>query len=119
MGDGYMQDKIVGIVVFLVVGSVMVGLRDAGGADGAMETSWADHLIGSLSTAGTWAAAITAMAVAGMAMGVYTNGGLSGANIKQTVLLLIVASLVGNSFPVDSWGAWLGTAWLVTGGLRT
>jgi hypothetical protein len=112
-----MQDKIVGIVVFLVVGTLMVGLRDTGGADGGV--AWADHLIGSLSTAGTWAAAITAMAVAGMAMGVYTNGGLSGANIKQTVLLLIVASLVGGTFPADSWGAWLGTAWLVTGGLRT
>jgi hypothetical protein len=114
MGDGYMQDKIVGIVVFLVVGTLMVGLRDTGGADGGV--AWADHLIGSLSTAGTWAAAITAMAVAGMAMGVYTNGGLSGANIKQTVLLLIVAAIVGGTGP-SGW-EWLGVAWLVTGGLR-
>ena len=109
-----MQDKIVGIVVFLVVGTLMVGLRDAGGAEGV---AWADHLIGALSTADTWAAAIVALAVAGMAMGVYTNGGLSGANIKQTVLLLIVAMLVGGTMP-DAWG-WLGVAWLVTGGLRT
>jgi hypothetical protein len=56
------------------------------------------------------------MAVAGMAMGVYTNGGLSGANIKQTVLLLIVASLVAGAGP-SGW-EWLGVAWLVTGGLR-
>ena len=108
-----MQDKIVGIVVFLVVGTLMVGLRDSGGAEGV---NWADHLIGSLSTASTWAAAITAMAVAGMAMGVYTNGGLSGANIKQTVLLLIVAAIVGGTGP-SGW-EWLGVAWLVTGGLR-
>ena len=114
MGDGYMQDKIVGIVVFLVVGTLMVGLRDTGGADAGV--NWADHLIGSLSTAGTWAAAITAMAVAGMAMGVYSNGGLSGANIKQTVLLLIVASIVAGTGP-SGW-EWLGVAWLVTGGLR-
>ena len=113
MGDGYMQDKAIGIAVFLVVGTVMTAL--AAGA----EADWVGTLIASVSTASTWATAITALAVGGMAMGVYTNGGLSGADIKQTVLLLIVAMLAGGTFPADSWGAWLGTAWLVTGGLKT
>jgi|APSaa5957512493_1039668.scaffolds.fasta_scaffold121759_1 hypothetical protein len=122
MGDGYMQDKAIGIAVFLVVGTVMTAL--AAGA----EADWVGTLIASVSTASTWATAITALAVGGMAMGVYTNGGLSGANIKQTVLLLIVAMLV-NSFGTNAEGApnpaafdgweWLGVAWLVTGGLRT
>jgi len=74
--------------------------------------------MGSVSSAATWATAITALAVAGLAMGCYTNGGLSGADIKGTVLLLAVAMLVGGTFP-DAWGAWLALAWIVTGGLRT
>ncbi|MBT6785409.1 MAG: hypothetical protein HN598_04590 [Planctomycetes bacterium] len=111
MGDGYMQDKIVGIVVFLVVGTLMTGLAAGSEAD------WAAIAMGSVSSASTWATAITALAVAGMAMGVYTNGGLKGADIKGTILLLIVASIVGNSGPTG-W-EWLGVAWLVTGGLRT
>ena len=110
-----MQDKAIGIAVFVVVGVLMSFLAFSG--EGSYD--WGPGIQKALSDPGSWATAITALAVAGMAMGVYTNGGLSGANIKQTVLLLIVASLVGNSFPVDSWGAWLGTAWLVTGGLRT
>ena len=81
------------------------------------EADWAAIAMGSVSSASTWATAITALAVAGMAMGVYTNGGLKGADIKGTILLLIVASIVGNSGPTG-W-EWLGVAWLVTGGLRT
>ena len=107
-----MQDKAIGIVVFLLVGTVMTGLAAGGEAD------WGAIAMGSLSTAGTWATAITALAVAGMAMGTYNNGGLSGADIKQTVLLLAVAALVGGTFP-DAWGAWLALAWIITGGLRT
>ncbi len=106
-----MQDKIIGIIVFLVVGTLMTGL--AAGA----EADWGAIAMGSISTAGTWATAITALAVASLAMGVYTNGGLSGADIKGTILLLIVAGMVGGAGP-DGW-EWLGVAWLVTGGLRT
>ncbi len=109
-----MQDKIIGIVVFLVVG---VAITTVGG-EGGFSGDWMGNLTAALGSQAIWATAITALAVASMAMGVYTNGGLSGANIKQTVLLLIVASLVGGTFPADSWGAWLGTAWLVTGGVK-
>jgi hypothetical protein len=111
-----MQDKAIGIAVFALV-AVLMGFLAFQGAAG----EGYDFMAGiknALSNPESWATVITALAVAGMAMGVYTNGGLSGANIKQTVLLLIVAMLVGNNFPVDSWGAWLGTAWLVTGGIR-
>ena len=107
-----MQDKAIGIVVFLLVGTVMTALAAGEGAD------WGAIAMGSVSTAGTWATAITALAVAGMAMGCYNNGGLSGADIKHTVLLLAVAGLVGGTFP-DAWGAWLALAWIITGGLRT
>ena len=62
-----MQDKAIGIVVFLLVGTVMTGLA-------AGEADWGAIALGSLSTAGTWATAITALAVAGMAMGTYNNG---------------------------------------------
>jgi hypothetical protein len=116
-----MQDKAIGIGVFALVGVLMGFLAFQGVTNDAGVTSSYDFIGGfksALSDPGSWATVITALAVAGMAMGVYTNGGLSGANIKQTVLLLIVAMLVGGTFPVDSWGAWLGTAWLVTGGLR-
>ena len=109
-----MQDKAIGIAVFALVGVLMGFLAHSGEAG----YDFVGGIQAALSAKGTWATAITALAVAGMAMGVYTNGGLSGANIKQTVLLLIVASLVGGTFPVDSWGAWLGTAWLVTGGIK-
>jgi hypothetical protein len=107
-----MQDKAIGIVVFLLVGTVMTALTAGEGAD------WGAIAMGSVSSAATWATAITALAVAGLAMGCYTNGGLSGADIKGTVLLLAVAMLVGGTFP-DAWGAWLALAWIVTGGLRT
>jgi hypothetical protein len=111
-----MQDKAIGIAVFALVAVLMGFLAFQGAADEGYD--FMGGIKQALSDPGSWATAITALAVAGMAMGVYTNGGLSGVNIKQTVLLLIVASLVGNTFPVDSWGAWLGTAWLVTGGIR-
>jgi hypothetical protein len=118
-----MQDKAIGIAVFALVGVLMGFLAFSG--EGSYE--FVGGIKGALSDPGSWATAITALAVAGMAMGVYTNGGLSGANIKQTVLLLIVAMLV-NSFGTDAEGApnpaafdsweWLGVAWLVTGGVK-
>jgi hypothetical protein len=110
-----MQDKIIGIVVFLVVG---VAITTVGG-EGGFSGDWMGNLTAALGSQAIWATAITALAVASLAMGVYTNGGLSGADVKGTILLLIVAAMVGGTFPVDSGGAWLGTAWLVTGGLRT
>lgn len=110
-----MQDKAIGIVVFALVGVLMGFLAHSGDAG----YDFAGGIKGALSDSGTWATAITALAVAGMAMGVYTNGGLSGADIKTTVLLLVVAALVGGTFPWTSWGAALALAWLVTGGLRT
>jgi hypothetical protein len=120
-----MQDKAIGIAVFVVVGVLMSWL---GGAGGAFELTVSAK--DALSNPATWATVITALAVAGMAMGVYTNGGLSGANIKQTVLLLIVAMLVHsfgshevagetvrNASAFSDW-EWLAVAWLVIGGIR-
>ena len=110
-----MQDKAIGIVVFAAVGVLMGALAHSGDASYDV----VGGIKGALSDSSTWATAITALAVAGMAMGVYTNGGLSGADIKQTVMLLIVAALVAGTFPWSDWGAALALAWLVTGGLRT
>lgn len=110
-----MQDKAIGIAVFAFVGVLMGYLAFNGDASYDI----VGGIKGALSNADTWATAITALAVAGMAMGVYTNGGLSGADIKQTVMLLIVAALVAGTFPWNEWGAALALAWLVTGGLRT
>ena len=50
-------------------------------------------------------------------MGTYKNGGLSGVDVKHTVLLLALAGMVGGTFP-DSLGAYLALAWIITGGLR-
>ena len=109
-----MQDKIIGIAVFLVVGILMVGL---GGADTGW-TGWVATAKGALTTPSTWAAAIVALAVARMAMGVYTGGGLNADDVKGAILLVLLSMMVGGTFPMDSWGAWLGTAWILTGGLR-
>lgn len=106
-----MQDKIIGIAVFLVVGILMVGF-------GSPDTDWLATAKGALTTPKTWAAAIVALAVARMAMGVYTGGGLNADDVKGAILLVLLASMVGGTFPMDNWGAWLGTAWILTGGLR-
>ena len=112
-----MQDKAIGIVVFLAVGAVITGLGSMGDEGGA---DWVGLLMGSLSggeNGSLWAASITILAVAGMAMGTYKNGGLSGVDVKHTVLLLALAGMVGGTFP-DSLGAYLALAWIITGGLR-
>ena len=108
-----MQDKIIGIVIFLIVGILMAGIGQMGGET---PPEWGKIATGALADNGLWAAAIVALTVAGMAMGVYTNGGLSGVDFRGVVLMLIVASMVGGWFPIESWGAWLGTAWILTGG---
>ena len=51
-----------------------------------------------------------------MAMGVYTNGGLSGVDARGVITMLIMAAFVGGFFPYDQWAAWLATAWILTGG---
>lgn len=108
-----MQEKIIGIVIFLIVGILMAGIGDMGG-----ETApeWGKIATGALANPGLWAKAIVALTVAGMAMGVYSNGGLSGVDIRGAAMMLILAAWIGNYFPWDSWGAWLGTAWILTGG---
>ena len=109
-----MQDKGLGILVFVVV-AVLLGFL---GFSGEGSYDFMGGVKGALSDPGTWATVITALAVAAMAMGVWTNGGLSGVDIKQTVLLLVVAALVGGTFPGGDWGAALALAWILTGGLR-
>ncbi|MGB1397561.1 MAG: hypothetical protein ACPHP7_00340 [Planctomycetota bacterium] len=108
-----MQDKIIGIVIFLVVGILMVGVGAMGTEAGP---DWGGIATGALGNADLWAKAIVALTVAGMAMGVYTNGGLSGGDVRGAVLMLILAAMVGGTFPWTSWGACLATAWIVTGG---
>ena len=104
-----MQDKIIGIAVFLVVGILMVGF-------GSPDTDWLATAKDGLTNPATWAAAIVALAVARMAMGVYTGGGLNADDVKGAILLVLLASMVGGTFPMDYWGARLGTAWILTGG---
>lgn len=120
-GDGSMQDKAIGIAVFALVAVLMGFLAFQGAAGEGYD--FMGGIKQALSDPGSWATAITALAVAGMAMGVYTNGGLSGANIKNTVLLLAVAGLVGGDIAwggdgAAGWGVWVGLAWLITGGIR-
>ena len=108
-----MQDKIIGIVIFLVVGILMVGVGAMGTEAGP---DWGGIATGALGNSALWAKAIVALTVAGMAMGVYTNGGLSGVDVRGAAMMLILASWIGGYFPIESWGAWLGTAWILTGG---
>ena len=108
-----MQDKIIGIVIFLIVGILMSGISAMGTEAGA---DWANIAKGALADNGLWAQAIIALTVAGMAMNVYTNKGLSGVDAREVITMLILAAFVGGFFPVDSWAAWLATAWILTGG---
>ena len=108
-----MQDKIIGIVIFLIVGILMTGIGAMGTEAGA---DWAGIAKGALADNGLWASAIVALTVAGMAMNVYTNKGLSGVDAREVITMLILAAFVGGFFPVDSWAAWLATAWILTGG---
>ena len=90
-----MQDKIIGIAVFLVVGILMVGF-------GSPDTDWLATAKDGLTNPATWAAAIVALAVARMAMGVYTGGGLHADDVKGAILLVLLASMVGGTFPMDN-----------------
>ena len=105
-----MQDKIIGIVIFLAVGILMTVVGAGEGAD-AVGTAY-----GALANSDLWASAIVALTVAGIAMGVWSNGGLSGVDIRSAVLMLILAAMISGDFKWDSWGACLATAWIVTGG---
>ena len=108
-----MQDKIIGIVIFLIVGILMAGIGKMGGETGP---DWGAIATGALADNGLWAQAIIALTVAGMAMGVYTNGGLSGVDARGVITMLIMEAFVGGFFPYDQWAAWLATAWILTGG---
>ena len=101
-------------MVFLLVGAGVAFLAAPGG-EGAAGLSMGT-ITDALSNNTVWATAIVALTVAGMAMGVYSNGGLSGVDVRGAFTMLILASMVGGTFPTESWGAWLATAWILTGG---
>ena len=105
-----MQNKVIGVVVFLAVGVVINGLNSDpmsfGNPFGA--NFWA--------TCGT---ILTTLGVANIAMSLYSTGGVSSADAKHCALLVIVGMVVSGGYPLDNGWAALALAWILVGGLRS
>ncbi|HIA28608.1 MAG TPA: hypothetical protein EYN79_10955 [Planctomycetes bacterium] len=113
-----MQNKVIGVVVFLAIGVVLTGLMSGSwadlnpftysGAEGSGDNFWT--LCGMV---------LTALGVGNLAMGLYSSGGVSSADAKSCALLVIVGMVVSGGYPLDNGWAALALAWILVGGLRT